>query len=278
MEVPGEELSTIGEFAALCRLSPKALRLYDEMGLVVPARVDPSSGYRFYSSEQVETARLVCSLRQLDMPLAVIASVLELAPADAAKALVAWWDGVEAKLVERRALVSYLQARLTGKESHMYDIKTRSIPERKLLTINRHVHLDETDAFFHEAFARLRSAATGVDGIAGAPFTVFYGEVSQDSDGPMELCRPVAAGTASSVIEGMADVQLRLEPAHDEAYVRLSKDQMSWPQMLPVCDALASWVAENQRQAAGVLRQVLIADQRVAGSTDLVCDLSVPLR
>jgi hypothetical protein len=29
-------------------------------------------------------------------------------------------------------------------------------------------------------------------GIAGCPFLVFYGEVSDDSDGPMELCRPVA--------------------------------------------------------------------------------------
>ena len=49
-------LMTIGEFAERTRLSPKALRLYDQLGLVVPARVDASSGYRLYSEDQVEAA------------------------------------------------------------------------------------------------------------------------------------------------------------------------------------------------------------------------------
>jgi len=47
----------IGEFSERTRLSPKALRLFDELGLVVPAHVDPSSGYRLYSEDQVETAQ-----------------------------------------------------------------------------------------------------------------------------------------------------------------------------------------------------------------------------
>ena len=38
----------IGPFAAASRLSPRALRLYDENGLLAPARVDPDSGYRYY--------------------------------------------------------------------------------------------------------------------------------------------------------------------------------------------------------------------------------------
>ena len=52
-------LWSIGEFAAATRLSPKALRLYDELGLLPPARVDPDSGYRWYAEDQVERARLV---------------------------------------------------------------------------------------------------------------------------------------------------------------------------------------------------------------------------
>jgi protein phosphatase len=39
---------TIGAFAKACRLSPKALRLYDELELLRPARVDPDTGYRYY--------------------------------------------------------------------------------------------------------------------------------------------------------------------------------------------------------------------------------------
>jgi hypothetical protein len=50
---------TIGEFAERTRLSPKALRIYSELGLVVPARVDPSSGYQLYAEDQVDQARIV---------------------------------------------------------------------------------------------------------------------------------------------------------------------------------------------------------------------------
>ena len=45
----GMELLTIGAFAKAARLSPKALRLYDELGLLPPARVDPATGYRYYA-------------------------------------------------------------------------------------------------------------------------------------------------------------------------------------------------------------------------------------
>jgi PPM family protein phosphatase len=43
-----ENLLTIGEFAEATRISPKALRLYAEQGLLMPTRVDGDSGYRYY--------------------------------------------------------------------------------------------------------------------------------------------------------------------------------------------------------------------------------------
>jgi protein phosphatase len=67
---------SIGEFAKRSRLWPKALRLYDQMGLLVPARVDSASGYRFYDVGQLEPARLVAALRQLEVPLAEIRIIL----------------------------------------------------------------------------------------------------------------------------------------------------------------------------------------------------------
>lgn len=60
---------TIGEFGERTRLSPKALRLYDQLGLVVPARVDADTGYRLYAEDQVDSAQLVGLFRRLDMPL-----------------------------------------------------------------------------------------------------------------------------------------------------------------------------------------------------------------
>jgi DNA-binding transcriptional MerR regulator len=266
---------TIGEFAERTRLSPKALRLYDKLGLVVPARVDPDSGYRLYREDQVDQAQLVGLLRRLDMPLATIAEVLPLDGPAAAAAVATWWAGVEAAAGERRDLVDYLQARLRGEDPPMYEIELRSIPERTVLSINRHVDLVGTERFFRDAFASLRAAGPGLAGIAGAPFLVFYGEVSEDSDGPLELSRPVAEVAEGAEPEG--DVRRRVEPAHEEAYIRLRMSEMGWPALLPACDALERWVREHGREPSGPLRQVLIADQRTAAPETPVCDLSVPL-
>jgi DNA-binding transcriptional MerR regulator len=119
---------TIGEFGERTRLSPKALRLYEQLGLVIPAEVDPGSGYRRYAEDQVETARLVGLLRRLDMPLALIGEILELAPAKAAQAVAAYGKEQEAAMHERRALASYLRARLMGESPRMYDIEVRTMP------------------------------------------------------------------------------------------------------------------------------------------------------
>lgn len=62
------DLMTIGEFAARTRLSPKALRLYDRLGLLPSALTDPVSGYRRYRQDQVQIARLIAQLRRIDMP------------------------------------------------------------------------------------------------------------------------------------------------------------------------------------------------------------------
>ncbi len=102
------KLLTIGEFARLTRLSQKALRRYDELGLLRPARVDPWSGYRYYAPSQAEAARLVAWLRRLGMPLAQIGAVAESPPAEAAATVAAFLRVAEADLEERRRLAQFL--------------------------------------------------------------------------------------------------------------------------------------------------------------------------
>ena len=91
------ELMTSGAFAQASGLSRKALRLYDELGLLHPARVDPVTLYRLYDPRQLEQARLVAWLRRLGMPLAAIRSVTGLPPARAAEELAAYWAGTRRK-------------------------------------------------------------------------------------------------------------------------------------------------------------------------------------
>lgn len=113
------ELMTIGAFARAVRLSPKALRLYDELGLLPPAAVDGESGYRFYHPDQLEQARLIAWLRRLGMPLASIRQVCELPAAEAAVAIGAYWERVLAETAERGRLAGFLVDHLSGRGSTM---------------------------------------------------------------------------------------------------------------------------------------------------------------
>lgn len=74
------DLMSIGEFARRSRLSPKALRLYDELVLLPPARVDGDSGYRYHAESQLEPAALIAALRQLQISLAEIQLIVALEP------------------------------------------------------------------------------------------------------------------------------------------------------------------------------------------------------
>ena len=115
------KLLTIGEFARLSRLSPKALRLYDELGLLRPSRVDEWSGYRYYAPSQLERARLVAWLRRLGMPLAQIGAVVESPPARAAASVAAFLQVTEADFAERQRLAQFLITYLSEGATAMPD-------------------------------------------------------------------------------------------------------------------------------------------------------------
>ncbi|MCA2216692.1 MerR family transcriptional regulator [Jidongwangia harbinensis] len=115
------ELLTIGAFARAARLTAKALRLYDEVGLLTPAAVDAESGYRFYHPDQLAHARLIARLRHIGMPLADIHTVCGLAPDAAAAAVNAYWQRVAADTATRAHHVARLVEHLSRKGATMSD-------------------------------------------------------------------------------------------------------------------------------------------------------------
>ncbi|MET8093006.1 MerR family transcriptional regulator [Micromonospora sp. NPDC005220] len=114
-------LMTIGAFARAARLTPKALRLYDQVGLLAPTAVDPESGYRLYDPAQLPVARLVAQLRRLGMPLATIRVVCGLEPAAAAEAITAYWRQVSADTAVRARLATLLVDHLSEGGTTMSD-------------------------------------------------------------------------------------------------------------------------------------------------------------
>jgi DNA-binding transcriptional MerR regulator len=109
-------MRSIGETARDSGLGVSALRFYDRAGVLVPARVDPVSGYRWYGPEQLDEARLLAGLRRTGMPLADVRLVL------------AGWSGADTELVR-----GLLEAHLRRLERGLSDARSEFSTIRALL-------------------------------------------------------------------------------------------------------------------------------------------------
>src|SRR5438552_7273986 len=113
--------------ARACGLTVSALRFYDGAGVLVPAVVDPVTGYRRYAGDQVRPARVLAGLRRVGMPLADITRVLaQLDDAAAVRRLLdAHLRRLEDGLAGARRELSRVHALLDSKESPMIPAPTR---------------------------------------------------------------------------------------------------------------------------------------------------------
>jgi DNA polymerase-3 subunit beta len=112
-------LLSIGEFARRSHLSISALRFYGDCGVLVPARIDSSTGYRYYRLEQLHEAALLRHLRALEMPIAEIQSLLNAGPAAAETALDSHWRRLERRFDQSRRALAAVQLLLHSKEKAM---------------------------------------------------------------------------------------------------------------------------------------------------------------
>lgn len=263
------ELST-GAFARRSRLSLKALRLYDQNGLLKPARVDADTGYRWCDEGQLATARLIVMLRGIDLPLDAVRELVAQTPDEAAERLDAHWDERERRHEVTRELVQHIRAKLVGARSAIadLDVRQRDVPEQHVLTEQRHVGPDDLSPWLGRTFAQLGERAAEYGGVSGHPFVIYHGTVDEDGDGPVEVCVPVAEGTPGS----------RNEPAHREIYVRLRKARVGFPQVISVFDGLSQSLDTFGLEPFGPPREVYFSDFRAARPTDEVCDVAIPVR
>jgi DNA-binding transcriptional MerR regulator len=269
-----DPLLSISVFGRRSRLSMKALRLYDRMGLLTPAEVDERSGYRWYRESQLETARLVAMLRRLDMPLARVGEVISAPGYKAAELIAIYWEATERRLASQRELAAHLRLTLSGGEGilGMYEVRERDVPEQLVLTEQRHVQVSELSGWIGRAMTRLTTTAQAFGGVAGPEFVIYHGEVNEDSDGPVECCVPIGPERELS-----DSAPMRIEPAHREAYVRLTRAQVEYPQILSAYDAVAQWITVHGHTVHGSPREVYFTDFMAAGPAEECCDVAFPM-
>ena len=164
----------------------------------------------------------------------------------------------------------------------MYDVALRELPERTLLCLKRNVAGEQgLWAFGKEFIALLRERPLPhVPGRAGAVFPIYHGEVNDDSDGPVEWCRPIPESQASELAARFLELTLRTEPAHAEgAFVPLGTGEVGATQWQVISSTLDAWASEQHRRPSelGIRLTYLAEPPRTAGSRPDV-DFAIPLQ
>jgi DNA-binding transcriptional MerR regulator len=117
-----------------------------------------------------------------------------------------------------------------------------------VLSLFRHVDGERGLAVLGKEFiGRLREQPVPrLEGIAGAAFLIFHGQVTEDSDGPVEWCRPILGDRAEEIAAVLPGLTLRTEPAHGEAYVHLGTGRVPTAEWPVIAESLHAWASEHQ--------------------------------
>jgi DNA-binding transcriptional MerR regulator len=265
---------TIGEFSRRSQLSLKALRLYEGLGLLRPVAVDQRNGYRRYHESQLYTARLIVMLRLLDMPLPEVGKVVSASRAQAAEIIDGYWASAERRFAAQRQVLAILRSGVAASEMPAPELSVheRDVAEQTVLTEQRHVYVGQL-TWTREAAARLTAKAARCGGVAAERFVIFHGIVTADSDGPVEVCVPVRHPP-----EDPAELAWRVEPAHREAFIPVTKAHFEVPAIWSIYDQLARWVTATGRRQAGAPREVYRAEVEplFAAADQQICDVAMP--
>jgi hypothetical protein len=154
----------------------------------------------------------------------------------------------------------------------MFDIQVRDVPEQTVLTEEGTMFADQLPDFIGGAFDRQHAALDGVGGATRPSLVLYHGAVTRESAGRVEVCTPFDPEAAPGL-----DAPTRVEPAHREAYVRIPKSLVDFPEILTAYDAVEGWVNEHGETVIASPREVYFADFAAAGPEDPVVDIAFPI-
>lgn len=267
-----DDLVPIGRFATMTRLSVKALRHYHDLGLLEPARIDPTSNYRYYRLGQANRAEAIRVLRSLDLPLDDVRLILDADRDTARKALADHRDRLDDELRRHERMLEFTRQLLDGEEHVMpYQIELTELPPVTAVSHRAHATLGTVAAVFERGFG-LTMGAVGASGapVTGVPFAVFHDIIDEETSGDVEICVPVPPGTTVA----SDDVNVVELPAvtvastvHTGPYMEVS----------PAYHALATWIREHGHSHAGPPRESYLNDPTQVPEEELLTRIDMPV-
>ncbi|MBY5162730.1 MerR family transcriptional regulator [Salsipaludibacter albus] len=267
-----DDLVPIGRFAATSRLSITALRHYHDLGLLVPAVIDPASGYRYYRLGQANRAEAIRTLRSLDVPLDEVAAVLDGDDEQAEDLLRRHQQRLSDALARHERMLGYVRRLVSGEDQLMpHTIDTAQLPAQPVASVRRTTDLAHIGEFIGEAFATAAGAVTMAGApIVGAPFILYHDLIDEDTSGDIEVCVPVA----DTDLDLGDDVEVQTLPA---ATTVRTVHRGPYDQVGPAYHALFAWIHEHDRDQAGPPRETYLNDPEEVAVEDQLTRVDIPI-
>jgi DNA-binding transcriptional MerR regulator len=262
---------SIGEFSRATHLTVKTLRHYHEAALLVPASVDPRTGYRRYTAEQISLAQIIRRFRSLDMPVNEIHAVLASPdPATRNEVIAAHLRRLETELSRTQDAVASLRDILEHPAKDLR-IERRRIESAPAAAIRETVRAKDALSWFLGAMAELRAivkaqklAPTGVLG------GIFANSLFAHGRGEATLFIPCEGNVRSTArVSGCLIPQTEIAAlVHEGSY---SNVDMTY-------GALATYVAQHALPMPGPIREYyLCGPQDTADETAWRTEIGWPI-
>lgn len=262
-------LMPIGRFARAVRLSVKALRHYDEEGLLVPAFVDRQTGYRYYARDQARDAVMIAMLRSLDLPLSAIRAALSGSPRDLSSVLARETERLGAELEQRRRALRSLERIARAGTLAPYTVEVREEPAylvaRLSGTTTAERLVEDSTAWVFEVMAEV--ARTG----RPAQMPVLCLTEPPDAEGRLLVH---ACASISPPPPRFARAKPFEIPAATCAWTlhRGSYDELGLAH-----HALFAWAQERGHDAHAAVREIYLNDPSEVAEEDLETEVLLPL-
>ncbi|GAB7044201.1 MULTISPECIES: MerR family transcriptional regulator [Catenuloplanes] len=183
-------LLSVGEFAAMTHLSVKTLHHYHDAGLLEPERIDPHTGYRYYSPAQIPTAQVIRRFRDLDMPVRDVARLLAADVGERTSLISEHLTRLERRLASTAAAVGALH-RLLAPDPPRLEVTHRVDPARRVTAISDVVTVADTLTWYADAMEEIGAAVTGTGArLTGPPAGQYDNELFTHGTGRMTVFVP----------------------------------------------------------------------------------------
>jgi DNA-binding transcriptional MerR regulator/effector-binding domain-containing protein len=252
----------IGEFSRMTYLSVKALRHYHDVGLLEPAAVDPSTGYRSYTASQVPLAHAIRRFRDLDMPLDEVRAVVRADdPIERSEAIVSHLERLERRLAETQAMVTSLRAVLEGAKVGM-SVELRHAPAASVLAVRGVVRCcPEAERWLHGAFREIYRALRDPDVTrVGPDSAIFSDDFFENGEGEV-----VAYVPTTGALQPRERVYPTVVP---DADLVIAVHRGPFTNLDQTYAALGTYVAEQGMRAGGPVRELYLISGVVTPDPD----------